>query len=427
MTTEPHETKSTSSAAYVLFAVASLFLYYEFFLRVSPSVMVNELMYAFSVDALSLGTLSAFYSYSFAPMQLPVGMLMDRFGVRRLLTFASCICAAGCFAFSFSQDLSFAELGRFFMGIGSSFAFVGMVYAASHWFEEQKRAVLVGIGNSVGMLGAASGEGPLSILVGHVGWRETMLILGGVGAVIALICFFTLGKSVKFVKPVEDNTESLSASFNGFQHVCMNFRGWFNSLGALLFYLPTGTFAALWAVPFLQTVHGLSKDFAAFSVSVFFFGTIVGGPFFGLVSDWFGKRKPVLYLSAIPAGLIMIPLILIPFLPIWAIYLIFFLLGFFSAAQLLNFSLAVELNDIREKGSSIALTNFVVAVGGSIMQPMVGGLLDLSAGVRAISNSVPHYSVQDYQLAMLVFPLAFLLAALCFIPVHERPLQNKDL
>lgn len=414
------ESRSHGTAGYIVFGITLLFLFYEFFLRVFPSIMVDELMNAFSVDALSLGTLSAFYFYSYAPMQLPVGMLMDRYGVRSLLTIASITCAAGCFIFAIASNLSFAELGRFFMGVGSSFAFVGMVYVVSHWFEEKKRALLVGVGNSVGILGAAFGEGPLSLITNVIGWRETILSLGIAGAVIAVLCFLAL-RHTKGVKTViGDNHESMTTTFNGFQDVCMNTQGWLNSVGSLLFYLTTGTFAGLWAVPFLQTVHGLSKEYAAFSITIFFFGTIFGGPILGSLSDYFAKRKHIIYLSIIPAALLMIPLIYLPFLPVWIIYLIFFALGFFSGAQLLTFSLAVELNDISVKGSAIALTNFVVAVGGSIMQPGVGYLLDLHAGIQSISAHLPQYSIHDYQFAMLTFPIALLLSVGCFLLINEK-------
>ena len=130
--------KRAIARSWLIWSLAVLFLFYEFFIRVFPTAMVAELMSAFKVNAGRLGLLSSFYFYSYAPMQIPVGLLMDRFGARKLLTFASLICAIGAFAFSFSFDFSIAAVGRFLMGVGSAFGFVGMVYVCSHFFPQKK-------------------------------------------------------------------------------------------------------------------------------------------------------------------------------------------------------------------------------------------------------------------------------------------------
>ena len=118
--------KKNSGSGWWIWSLAVVFLFYEFFIRVFPTAMVSELMASFNVTARSLGTLSAFYFYAYAPMQIPVGLLMDRFGARKLLTFASLICGIGSILFALTYQLATAELGRFFMGIGSAFGFVGM-------------------------------------------------------------------------------------------------------------------------------------------------------------------------------------------------------------------------------------------------------------------------------------------------------------
>ena len=107
-----------------IWTLAAVFYFYEFVLRVSPSVMVPELMTSFGITASAVGVLSAFYLYSYAPMQLPVGVLMDRYGVKKVLSIASIICGLGALLFSAAGDLSVASLGRLLIGAGSSFAFI---------------------------------------------------------------------------------------------------------------------------------------------------------------------------------------------------------------------------------------------------------------------------------------------------------------
>lgn len=404
---------------WVIWGFAILFLFYEFFLRVFPSVMVEDLMFAFKVDAAALGSLSAFYFYIYAPMQIPVGMLMDRFGARNLLTFAALICAVGYFFFSFALALKIAELGRAFIGLGSSLAFIGMVYISSHWFSAHKLALLIGLGNSIGMFGAAFGEGPLSLLVERIGWRETVWLFGVVGLALSLAIYLFV-RNKPMMHPQESQKKLHYKQLLGqLGVISQNPQTWFNGIGALCFYMATGAFAGLWAVPFLQTAFGVSKETASFASSMVFVGWIVGGPIIGHYSDKRNSRIGFVKLFSLLSLAAISLLIYIPRWPVFFIFLWMFLLGVFSSAQLLNFSLAIEFNPFRGKGTAIALTNFIIAAGTATLQPLVGLLLDLfwtgktDAGIRV-------YAVESYRLALSVFPALFIGAFIFFCFLHKK-------
>ena len=108
-----------------VWGLAAVFYLYELMLLVSPSVMVDDLSLTFRTSAEQLGSLAAFYYYAYALMQIPVGLLMDRYGPRLLLTIAAMLCAFGSVTFGHAHSLEMAEWGRFTMGIGGSFAVVG--------------------------------------------------------------------------------------------------------------------------------------------------------------------------------------------------------------------------------------------------------------------------------------------------------------
>jgi len=416
--------KKGSAMSWWIWTLAVIFLFYEFFIRVFPTAMVSELMAAFNVTAGTLGTLSAFYFYAYAPMQIPVGLLMDRFGARKLLTFASLICAIGSFLFAISHHLATAEVGRFFMGIGSAFGFVGMVYVCSHWFPSEKLALLVGLGNSIGMLGAVGAEGPLALSVTAFGWRLTVHGFAIVGFILAVALFLFIRSEPQRMKKGEGKRATLDLMKN-LKAVCSNHRTYLNAIIALLFYMTTAGFASLWGIPFLIQEYGMEKSFAGYVVSMIFVGWIVGGPIIGLISDRFNKRKPFLFISVFLTGIALLPVIYITNLPVYLIFILLFLVGFFSSAQLLNFSLAIELNPIEAKGTSIALTNFIVAVGSSIIQPLLGYFLDLGwDGV--MKNGVPFYSVTDYRQAMISFPATLLLALILLFFLGEKKHRKEE-
>ena len=121
---------------WLIVAVAATFYAYEYFLRILPSVMVTDLMQSFGVSAAVIGNLAAFYYYAYTPMQLPVGVMMDHYGPRRLLTFACLCCAMGSFLFAQPNHIFMAQVGRLLVGFGSAFAFVGVLKLATLWLPQ---------------------------------------------------------------------------------------------------------------------------------------------------------------------------------------------------------------------------------------------------------------------------------------------------
>ena len=125
---------------WIVCGLGALFYTYEYLLRISPSVMSSELMAAYGITAGAFGNLMAIYYYAYTPMQLPVGMLMDRYGPRRILTAACAACAVGSYLFASSGHLSVAGVGRFLVGFGSAFAFVGVLKLATIWLPKERFA-----------------------------------------------------------------------------------------------------------------------------------------------------------------------------------------------------------------------------------------------------------------------------------------------
>jgi len=143
---------------WIICGLGALFYSYEYFLRITPSVMTVELKHFFHIKDGALGSLSAYYYYIYTPMQLAVGLLMDRYGPRRLLTIATLCCVAGSLLFAATPILFVAEMGRFLIGFGSAFAFVGVMKLATIWLPRRYFAMFAGLATSMGMIGAIIGD-----------------------------------------------------------------------------------------------------------------------------------------------------------------------------------------------------------------------------------------------------------------------------
>ncbi|HSX03347.1 MAG TPA: MFS transporter [Rhabdochlamydiaceae bacterium] len=409
----------SSFLKWALWIAAAVYYFYEFLLRVSPSVMVPELMQSFGITASSVGILSAFYLYAYAPMQLPVGVLMDRYGVKKVLSIACIACGSGALLFAMAQHLFVASLGRLLIGASSAFAFIAMIYVTSHWFPVKKRAFLIGIANSMAMLGASAGTGPLAMIIHKIGWREGLTLFGFFGIALGVIVYFIFKIDRRDAVIEKETAHSKSHILENLKLIVTSKATWINAFAALCFYMTTTAFAGLWGPPFLQTTYGVNKEVAGYAMSMVFAGWLVGGPLIGLLSDFFGKRKMTIGAGILGALICLIPVIYFPAITIYGVYALLFLVGLFSSAELLSFSLAIELNSMRAKATAAAFTNFIISCGDAVVQPLIGFLLDLH-WTGEMENGIRAYSINAFQTALSCLPISLVLAGVLLFFVREK-------
>jgi sugar phosphate permease len=395
---------------WTIWSLAIVFFLYEFAIRVLPTAATNEIMEHFNIHASSLGVMISFYLYAYAPMQLVSGLLLDRFGARICLTVSCFICAIGCWIFADASTILSGSIARAFMGLGSASAFVGLIYLSSHWFEPSKLPWLIGLGNSLGMLGAAIGGGPFSYLIEKFGFRNVNLYLAYAGLVVCVLLILIIRddppKANAYNPP--KNKSSIRRSL---KMALSNKFLWINSLAALFYYAPTVAFGGLWAAPFVTSAYGVSPSTGALASSIFYLGWVFGGPVFGRIALTTEQCSRDVIIGSLIGALCLICLIYIP-LPsvIWAFFWLF-VAGFFCSAQLLHYSIAVELCPISIKATASSFTNLVVFIGGSLIMPLVGLILDYFWS-GAFIGTLRQYSVKDFQIALAVFPIGLLISAL---------------
>lgn len=411
--------QTASSSAWLVWSLAAAFFFSEYFARVAPSVMVPDLMRSFHVGALSLGALSAYFYYAYVGMQVPVGALVDRFGAHKLLTVMSALCGVGCVIFANTQTLFAAELGRFLMGLGAAFAFVGTLKLASIWFAPQRFGFLAGTTQALGMLGAAIGEGPVSVLVSWVGWRETMWIIGSVLlALSVLIALVVRDYPRGYIQTQPKEITSFKKVCQGLAIVLKNPQTWLNGSFVGFLFAPTAAFAELWGATYLHRVFQLSHEVAATAVSMIFVGWAIGGPMAGWISDRIKRRKPVLIASCIASFVFMSSALYLPIHSVFLIYVLLFFYGLSNVGVGVSYAVACEINPKSVAGISMSFANMASVLIGAAFQPLIGWFLDLQwDGV--MQNGVPYYSANDFLYAMLLLPACFLLSLIAALLLKE--------
>lgn len=421
-----HNNQRNFVAAWFICALGAIYYSYEYFLRISPSVMEPALRSHFNLTAGGFGVLSAFYYYAYVPLQIPVGVLLDRYGPRILLTLACLICVIGTFIFAGTQTFWIAAFGRFLVGLGSAFAFVGVLKLATIWLPETKLAMVSGLAAALGTIGAMVGDNLLGMFVINVGWRSTMEITAFFGIGLAIILWLGVRDTNKR-REHTGTIDTFKRSMLDLNIIIRDKQMWINGLFGCLVYLPTTVFAELWGIPYLKSAQGLTQPAADFANSLLFLGFTIGAPLMGLISDRLKRRKPPMFIGAVCAAIIMGIILYIPALSEYHIDILMFLLGLFYSAQCIVFAVGRELSPSEAAGTAMAMTNMLVMLGAMFLQPLVGHLLDWSLAHRLrhaieVNSSdllLQLYTASDYQFALSIIPLGILFAAVLTFFLRE--------
>lgn len=412
---------------WIMCILGAAFYCYESLLRVSPSVMNTDLMLHYHINAAQLGHLIAFYYYIYAPMQIGVGIMMDRFGPHRLLTMACAACAVGTYFFVSSDHLFLAELGRFLVGFGSSFAFVGVLKLATIWLPPERFAVISGSTMALGMVGGMLGDVTLTALVDHEGWRTASYQASVFGIGLAFILLLFLRDGSKTHKMAQDSNLTFQVVLKNLRALVFNRQIWINGLIGGLMWLPLSVFAETWGIFYLKQVYGFTSINAASANSMIFMGWAVGGPLVGMISDRLRQRRLPMTVGSAIAALLISVILYVPSLQHSTIYLLLFLFGLFSSVQVIIFAVAREISSTRAAGTAIALTNMFVMASG-IVQPISGVILEhVDKSIKVMENGAHIFTVNAYQTALGILPAGLMLAMFLSFFLKETHCKESEL
>lgn len=397
---------------WVVFWVMALIYFFVYFHRTSPAVLANTLMEEFAVTALAVGVLSSAYFYPYGLMQIPVGYLSDIKGPRLVTTVFTLIAFFGTLLFAFSPTFEVAILGRLLIGVGVSGVYIPTIKIISRWFKVDEFATLTGVLFAVGNTGALVSAYPLAAMTSAFGWRHSFLFIAAVTLVLALSCWILVRDSPEGnVKKIEK--KGFSASF---RVVVLNSAIWLIATSAFLRYGIVMGYQGLWGGPYLMDVYGMGREEAGGVLMTVGFGTIVGAPVIGFLSDKiFRTRKWFLFAAGIGFTLTMLPLVFMTAsLSVIQLYVISFLIGLFSAAGPVAYALVKESFPLEVTGLATSIVNVFPFFGGAAFQVIMGYLMD-SVGM---DGNV--YPPEAYSLAFLFCLIASVISSVLILFVHEK-------
>jgi sugar phosphate permease len=274
--------KAAALRVFLPFACA---YFLSYFYRVANAVLSPDLVRDLQLDAGALGLLTSAYFLAFALLQLPVGLLLDRFGPRRVDAALLCVAAAGAALFAAGESVPALVAGRALIGAGVSACLMASIKAFTLWFPLARLATLNGWLMAAGGLGAMAASAPLELALRWTDWR-------GVFAALAVL---TLAAALAVALLVPERTEarakeSLRELAGGFAHIYRDPGFW--PLALVSFTVPATSLAVqgLWVAPWLRDVAGLGRDAVASTLLLMAAGTTVGFAAQGPVSEMLARR-----------------------------------------------------------------------------------------------------------------------------------------
>lgn len=400
---------------YIVCLLSSLFFAYELVQFHMMNAISPFLMKDLNLNATTFANLCACYLLADVIFLLPAGIILDYFSVRKVIIAALSCCIVGTFGFSMSHNFTEAAIFHFFSGIGNAFCLLSSLILVSRWFLVEKRALIMSLVVTIGMLGAVVAQSPFSLLATFFSWRSALAIDGVVGLILlTLIVLFVHDN------PQREIEKQVRYPFwQGVIKSVFNIQNILLGLYTSLINMPLMVISAVFGSLFLTQVHNIELTNASFIIGMISTGTIFGSALFGWLSTKSGSKKSWMYFGAISSTIIFLTIQFLETPSELLLTSLFFLLGFFSSTQVLSYPLLSENNPKELTGTSMGIAAVIIMGLPMLIQPLTGMILDASWNGNLVDGA-RIYSKDGFFSAFSVFPLLFLIAFISTFFIKER-------
>ncbi|MFZ4115449.1 MAG: MFS transporter [Chthoniobacterales bacterium] len=395
---------------WISWLLASIFYAYQYILRIMPSMMIPEIMQQFHINATLFGQFSGVYYLGYSLMHIPMGIMLDRYGPRRVMTGSILLTGIGLLPLIFSHYWAYPIIGRGLIGIGSSAAILGTFKIIRMTFKEKHFTRMLSIAVTIGLLGAIYGGAPVSRLFGLWGYTFVIGMFCFSGMILALMTYLLVPElseaaSTSQEQPVATQKNSI---FKDLNMVFSNYHVILLCFFAGCMVGPLEGFADIWGAEFLRHYYGLDPKIANALPSMIFIGMCFGAPLLSLIAE-----KTGCYLgSIVGAGMVMtliFVLLVAHWLNVQTITLTFLLVGVCSAYQILAIYQASTYVPEHVSGLTTAVANMIIMSFGYMLHSLIGLVIHEAGGTAARNSFAYGIGVIPIMLLIGVVGCSFLL------------------
>lgn len=395
--------KSFSKYSLFIWALSILFFFYEFFLSVLPATISSSIVEGLNINIEQFAIIGSGYFLTYAFMQIPVGILLDRFSFRVLVTLAAGLCAFGTLCFAFSQGFMSAFVSRLLTGLGSSFGFVGLMVVTLNWFPKKYFAFMLGWGQFLGAIGPLVAGVPIALLLKsvHGDWRFIFLF-------VAIFGFILTGLIGVFLKSKKKDPDAIvfidktTSIIRQIKEVFERPQIWWTMAYSSLLYVSLPLIGAFWGTAFLES-KGFDKPTASLITSMIWIGLAIGCPFIGKFSEKYKRRIPFFALCAALGVISSLFILFGGVINKYFLGFLFFIVGFAGSGQSLSFAVIAENAPKKLRATALGMNNTSIMGVASIIPPIVTFIIKHYTTGNKIT-------LQAFEKGLIVIPICFIVA-----------------
>ncbi len=400
---------------------ATLFFFYEFIQGNMFASIAANIMQDYQIQADKMAWLSSIYYVSNVLFLFVAGMVLDRFSIKKTILFAMFLCVLSTFILAHSHSFYVALFCRFVTGIGSAFCFLGPVRLASHWFPPKRMALVTGAIVTMAMTGGMLAQYPLTKLVNYLGWRQAVQDVGVLGLGMLIIMIFSIKERPEGARQPAKQIPLYEAAKKAYFNLQYLRAAAYTSL----MNMAIAVFGAMMGTLYLEQRLGVSAEQAAMVNGMLFLGAIVGSPLIGWVSDRAGVRILPMKVGVIASLVTLVAILYLP-VSLTMMAILFFLLGFFTSAQVISYALVAERSPPVMTATAVSVISILTQGGYILYQNLFSGLLTHFGTMHQVGG-VPVYSLESYQYAALILPIGLLIAFWVLLGLKETHCKPTEI
>ena len=382
--------------AWTVWMIASVFYAYQYILRVMPNIMLDDIMQQFHIGAGTFGQFSGIYYIGYSLMHLPIGILLDRYGPRKVM--AGCILMAviGLLPLIFAEHWVYPIAGRVLIGMGSSAAILGVFKIIRMMFSEERFARMLSISVTIGLIGAIYGGGPVSYMRDIFGHQTVVRLFALGGLALAFATYWIVPDLA---------SPQRSTVMSDIKEVLGNRRVVWSCVFAGLMVGPLEGFADVWGTAFLKQVYGFDGSIAASLPSMIFIGMCFGAPVLSMFAERIGYLPAIIGAGAAMAASFFSLLVFQPGSGL--ISICFVLVGICCSYQILAIYKASTYVSEHVAGLTTAIANMIIMIFGYVFHAVIGGIINAMGGPNASQAFI--YGIAVIPAALGVGTIGFIL------------------
>jgi len=381
------------------------------FLRTSIGVLSPNMMNDFNINPNDMGLLGGVFFLSFAIFQIPAGILIDRFGPRKVMSSVIIFAVLGSIIFALSNSFYSLLIGRIFMGLGCSICLMGSLVLITRWRDTNQFSKLAGIILAVGGIGGLLATTPLSYFSELYGWRLSFWLAAVVTFFVMLLYYFVLEDRDKGLF-INKKNKLISPKNLFFVLKERNFK--FMIPMSLMSYSSLVVILGLWGAPYLKDIHGLDSIERGKILMLMAISWNIGSFVFGRLRSIFGSYKRVVIFGSIGVIFLLFVLSFISNINITYLYILFCILGFFGAFSVALISHYQVLFDKEYMGRALSTANFFNFGGVFFIQWLTGKIIFIMGGN---SSGAP---IEAYRSAFLFVAILLLVSLCIYLFTNEK-------